>query len=111
MFMKSKKQPKTNAARPRLSDEELDPLEDDDIESHNNEPDNEWVPWSSDDLIDIKRVMDQRMPEAQKIVLECFLHGITHKEIGVTEKYFRYHYKRAIKFIQKELGLNGNIHN
>ena len=93
-----------NCSKPRLSDEEMDPIEQDDLDaiSHQSEG---LVPWDLDDLIDIRRIIDERMPEKQKQVLEAFLTGLTYEQIGVSEKYWRYHYERAIDFIQKELRL------
>jgi DNA-directed RNA polymerase specialized sigma24 family protein len=92
-----------NLARPRLSDEEIDPMEQDDNDSTQSHTDEGWVPWTNDDLIDIRRVMDERMPVVQREVIEAFLSGMTFEDIGVSEKYYRYHYQRAIEFIRKEL--------
>jgi len=94
-----------NAARPRLSDEEIDPMEADDQESAQNQPEDGWLPWDTDDLIDIHRIVQERMPQQQREILEAFLCGITFMEFGVSEKYFRYHYQRAVDFIKIELKL------
>ena len=94
-----------NAARPRLSDEEIDPMEQDDNESAQSQIDDGWVPWTHDDLIDIKRVVEERMPPKQKEIIEAFLEGASFTQLGVSEKYYRYHYQKAIEFIRKELGL------
>ena len=45
------------------------------------------------------------MPMKQRQVLEGFLKGLNHIDMGLTEKYWRYHYEKAIEFIQKELKL------
>ena len=92
-----------NAAKPRLSDEEPDLLEQDDVEASQSQED--WLPWDIDDLIDIKRIIEERMSESQREVIDAFLSGINFTELGVTEKYYRYHYQKAIEFIRKELGL------
>jgi hypothetical protein len=92
-----------NLARPRLSDEEIDPMEQDDNDSTQSQTEEGWVPWTNDDLIDIRRVMNERLPTIQREILEAFLSGMTFEDIGVSEKYYRYHYQRAIEFIRKEL--------
>jgi len=62
-----------------------------------------WVPWNVDDLIDIRRIIDERMPSKQRQVIDAFLKGMNFDDMGVTEKYWRYHYERAVEFIQEEL--------
>ena len=92
-----------NAAKPRLSDEEPDLLEQDDVEASQSQED--WLPWDIDDLIDIRRIIEERMSESQREIIDAFLSGINYTELGVSEKYYRYHYQKAIEFIRKELGL------
>jgi len=94
-----------NCSKPRLSDEEMDPLELDDIDAFAGHLDAGWTPWDLDDLIDIERIIDERMPTKQKHVIESFLMGMTHVDMGVTEKYWRYHYDKAVEFIKEELKL------
>lgn len=96
---------KINCASPRLSDEEPDLLEQEDIEALTGVPSEGWLPWSHDDLIDIRNIIEQRMPIKQKIIIEAFLLGQSCHEIGVTEKYWRYHYQKAVEFIRQELKL------
>ena len=97
---------KVNCANPRLSDEEVDPLEADDAESiTSNKSVEGWVPWDIDDLIDIYRIIEDRMPEKQRMVVEAFLAGQSNKDIDVTEKFFRYHLEKGIEFIKQELKL------
>ena len=93
-----------NAARPRLSDEELDLIEIDEVESNHIDVTEEWLPWGAEDLSDIYRVID-RMPEQQQQIMNAFLEGKNFKDIGVGEKYFHYWYNKSVEFIQKELGL------
>jgi hypothetical protein len=93
------------AAKPRLSDEEPDLLEQDDVESTYSSAQDGWLPWDTDDLIDIHRIVQERMPKHQRDILEAFLCGMTFAEINVTEKYFRYHYQQAVEFIKIELKL------
>ena len=94
-----------NCSKPRLSDEEVDPLELDDIDAFAGHLDSGWLPWDLDDLIDIERIIAERMPKKQKYVIEAFLIGRTYLDIGVTEKHWRYHYDKAIDFIKEELKL------
>lgn len=96
---------KKNAAAPRLSDEEPDLMEQEDSDNVHSAHADGWLPWSHDDLIDIRRVIESKMPEKQKEVLEAFLLGNTADDLGVTEKYWRYHFKKAVNFIKKELGV------
>ena len=92
-----------NCSKPRLSDEEMDPIEQDDIEGITHHMSEGWVPWNVDDLIDIRRIIDDRMPSKQKQIINAFLKGMNFDDVGVTEKYWRYHYEKAIEFIQEEL--------
>jgi hypothetical protein len=43
------------------------------------------------------------MTSAQREILLAFLEGKTHKEIGVTEKYWRWHFAKGVEFIKREL--------
>jgi hypothetical protein len=94
-----------NYSKPRLSDEEMDPIEQDDSESVSSNASEGWVPWDLDDLIDIRRIIDERLTSKQKQVIDAFLLGFTYTDIGMTEKYWRYHYEKAIEFITEELKL------
>jgi hypothetical protein len=96
---------KMNAAAPRLSDEEPDLMEQEDSDSAHVSHVEGWLPWSQDDLIDIRRVIESKMPDKQREILEAFLLGNNAEDLGVTEKYWRYHFKKAIEFIKEELGL------
>lgn len=62
-----------------------------------------WLPWSQDDLLDVRRVISERMPAKQREIMEAFLMGNTAADLDVTEKYWRYHFKKAIETIKKEL--------
>jgi hypothetical protein len=81
----------------------MDPIEQDDIEGITHHMSEGWVPWNVDDLIDIRRIIDDRMPSKQKQIINAFLKGMNFDDVGVTEKYWRYHYEKAIEFIQEEL--------
>jgi hypothetical protein len=94
-----------NCASPRLSDEEPDLLEQEDVEGIMGVPTEGWLPWSHDDLIDIKKIIEERMPCKQRIIIEAFLLGQNSRDLNVTEKYWRYHYQKAVEFIKKELKL------
>lgn len=93
------------AATPRLSDEELDPLEQDDSDGVSADMMEAYFPWSPEDILDIKRLIEEKMPQKQRYILAAFLEGLTHVEVHVTEKYWRYHFNRGIEFIKKELKL------
>ena len=96
---------KISAVAPRLSDEDPDPIEQDASESHNSLLAEEWLPWDNEDIIDIKRLITEKMVAKQRLVLEAFLDGKTYSQIGVTEKYWRYHFAKGVEFIKKELKL------
>jgi hypothetical protein len=81
----------------------MDPIEQDDIEGISHHMSEGWVPWNVDDLIDIRRIIDDRMPSKQRQIINAFLKGMNFDDMGVTEKYWRYHYEKAIEFIQEEL--------
>jgi DNA-directed RNA polymerase specialized sigma24 family protein len=101
--MKKIKIYKINGTKARLSDEEIDPIEQDDFDSHPEILTEGWLPWSVEDIADIKRLIATRLPDKQREILEAFLEGKTHKEIDVTEKYWRWHFAKGIEFIKKEL--------
>ena len=104
--MPSKSKHKVNQIAPRLSDEDPDPIEQDDSESMPSSLISEgWLPWDMEDLIDIQRIINERMAPKQQQIIEAFLLGMTYNDLGVTEKYWRYHYKKALEFIKKELEL------
>ena len=94
---------KVNAVRTKLSDEEIDPIEQDEPDSHPEIISEGWVPWDPEDLLDIRRLIETRMPSHQRVVLEAFLGGQTHKDIDVSEKYWRWHFAKGVEFIKKEL--------
>ena len=82
----------------------MDPIEQDDSDGVSHHMSEGWMPWGVDDLLDIKRIIDERMPMKQRQVIDAFLKGMNFDDMGVTEKYWRYHYEKAIEFIQEELG-------
>jgi hypothetical protein len=96
---------KINCAAPRLSDEEPDLMEQEDIEGISGSMTDGWLPWTHDDMIDIRRVIQDKMPQKQREVMEAFLMGNSAADLKVTEKYWRYHFKRGVELIQKELGV------
>ena len=98
---------KIQAVAPRLSDEETDPIEQDESEGISSSivEGNGWLPWDVEDISDIKRLINARMPEKSKKVLEAFLQGLSYNDLGLTEKHWRYHFAAGIEFIKKELKL------
>jgi hypothetical protein len=96
---------KLSAAKTRLSDEEVDPIEQDDSDSHPEIITDGWLPWDAEDIRDIKRLIEEKMPGKQRVVMEAFLEGRTHSEIGVTEKHWRWHFYKGVEFIKEELKL------
>lgn len=101
--MRTKTIPKMNAAVPRLSDEDLDPLEKDDSNESNQTILESWALWDQQDIDDIKRLIENEMPLKQREIFEAFLDGMSHKELGVSEKYWRWHFTKGIDFIRKQL--------
>ena len=93
------------AAAPRLSDEELDPIEQDDNDGVSADMMEAYLPWSPEDIIDVRHLISERMPEKQRDIFEAFLEGLTHNDVLVSEKYWRYHFSKGIEFIKKELKL------
>jgi len=105
MIMRTKTKHIIRAATPRLSDEELDPIEQDDGDGVSTEMMEAYFPWSQEDILDIKRLIVERMPSKQREIFSAFLEGLTHNDIMVTEKYWRYHFSKGIVFIKRELKL------
>ena len=103
--MRTKTKYKVNAIAPRLSDEDIDPIEQDESDSISNMVVEGWLPWDPEDILDIKRLIVDRMPAKQQYILESFLDGLSYTDLGVTEKYWRYHFAKGVDFIKKELKL------
>lgn len=92
-----------NAVAPRLSDEDIDPIEQDDSDNFSSQMIEGWLPWDPEDIADIRHLIDEKMPVKQRFVILSFLDGLSYSDIDVTEKYWRYHFSRGIEFIKKEL--------
>jgi len=96
---------KVSAATPRLSDEELDPIEQDDGDGISTELVEAYLPWSAEDVADIKRLINTKVPPKEREVMTAFLEGLNHVDLDITEKYWRYHFNKGVEFIKKELKL------
>lgn len=96
---------KINAVTPRLSDEDPDPIEQDDSAEGYHLLQEGWYPWDNDDIIDIRGIIETKMPKKQQFIMQAFLNGQMHYDVDVTEKYWRYHFFKGIDFIKKELKL------
>lgn len=105
MTMTIKAKHTIKAATPRLSDEEIDELEKGDSEGTSAEMIEAFYPWSPEDILDIRRLIVDKMPTKQQFILEAFLEGLTHLDVNVTEKYWRYHFSKGVYFIKRELKL------
>jgi hypothetical protein len=103
--MRTKTKHKVNAIAPRLSDEDIDPIEQDDTDNYSPMVNDGWLPWDPEDIADIKRLIVEKMPVKQQYVIVSFLDGMSYTDINVTEKYWRYHFSRGIEFIKRELKL------
>lgn len=105
MKLKTKTKHKVAAVTPRLSDEDIDPIEQDDVETVSSQITEGWLPWDPEDIADIRRLITEKMPPKQQFIIDSFLDGLNYMEVGVTEKYWRYHFAKGIEFIKKELKL------
>jgi len=96
---------KIQAVVPRLSDEDPDPLEQDETDnvSSSSIESSGWLLWDSEDIADIKRLIEHRMPKKQQQIFNAFLQGLSYNDIHVSEKYWRYHFLLGIEFLKKEL--------
>lgn len=88
---------------PRLSDEDPDPIEQDDIEGVSTLMVEGWLPWDPEDIADIRKLIATRLPPKQQFILEAFLDGLNYNDVCVTEKYWRYHFAKGVELIRKEL--------
>jgi hypothetical protein len=103
--MRTKTKHKVSLVAPRLSDEDVDPIEQDDLESPNLLSTEGWLLWNQEDIADIRRLIADKMPVKQQFVIDAFLDGLNYSDVGVTEKYWRYHFSKGVDFIKKELKL------
>jgi hypothetical protein len=105
MKLKTKTKYKINAVAPRLSDEDIDPIEQDDTDNVSSHVVEGWLPWDPEDIIDIRRLITEKMPVKQQFIINAFLDGLNYVDVAVTEKYWRYHFAKGIEFIKQELKL------
>ena len=105
MKLKTRTKHKINAVAPRLSDEDIDPIEQDDTDGVSTYVLEGWLPWDPEDITDIRRLIKEKMPVKQQFILESFLDGLTYVDVGLTEKHWRYHFSKGVEFIKKELKL------
>ncbi len=105
MKITTKTKHKVNAVAPRLSDEDIDPIEQDETDNVSSQIVEGWLPWDPEDIIDIRRLISDKMPQKQQFIIEAFLDGLNYVDVSVTEKYWRYHFSKGIEFIKKELKL------
>jgi DNA-directed RNA polymerase specialized sigma24 family protein len=103
--MRTKTKHKVNAIAPRLSDEDPDPIEQDDAPDGYHLLQEGWMPWDPEDMNDVRRLIMEYMPAKQRYVLLCFLDGMSYTEAGLSEKHWRYHFAKGVEFIKKELKL------
>lgn len=96
---------KVKAVAPRLSDEDPDPIEQDDAPDGYHLLQEGWLLWDDDDIMDIRNLINNKMPQKQSFILSAFLDGHSYYDIGVSEKYWRYHFAKGVEFIKKELKL------
>lgn len=96
---------KINAMAPRLSDEDPDPIEQDEVDGISANIIEGWLPWEPDDIADIRKLIAERLPPKQQFIIEAFLDGLSYHDVCVTEKYWRYHFAKGIELIRKELKL------
>ena len=89
---------KVQAVAPRLSDEDPDPIEQDETEGvmSNMVEGTGYLQWSEEDIADIKRLIHNKMPEKPRKILEAFLQGLTYNDINVSEKHWRYYHYTSI---------------
>ncbi len=92
------------AVSPRLSDEDTDPMERDDNKenTHFLTIEEGWLPWSADDIADVRKIIS-RLDSKDQFIMEAFLDGLSYSDVSVTEKYWRYHFNKSIEIIKKEL--------
>jgi hypothetical protein len=90
---------------PRLSDEDPDPIEQDENEGVSFSIIEGWLPWDSEDIVDVQKIIKTKLPVKQRFVLQTFLDGLNYTDIDVTEKYWRYHFAKGVELIKKEMGL------
>jgi hypothetical protein len=103
--MRTKTKHKVNAVAPRLSDEDIDPIEQDDSDNFSLQLTEGWLPWDPEDIADIRRLILEKMPAKQQFIIVSFLDGMSYTDVNVTEKYWRWHFTKGIEFIKKELKL------
>ena len=105
MKTKTKVNHKISAIVPRLSDEDIDPIEQDETDNLSTLAVEGWLPWDQEDIDDIMKLIEYKLPPKSRFVLLSFLDGKSYTEIDVTEKYWRYHFSRGIELIKQELKL------
>ena len=64
-----------------------------------------WALWDQQDIDDIRRLIYNEMTIKQREIFDAFLDGKSHKELGVSEKYWRWHFSKGVEFIRRQLKL------
>ena len=86
---------------PKLSDEELDLLERNDMLAI-NEFGGLVETNSADVKLDLEKAFKYLTSAEQKVMI-AKLNGYNHKEVSVTKKFWTYHLNKAIEKLQKHL--------
>lgn len=84
---------------PRLWEEEFDPTEFDLINDdvHELAPDTNVLSMNKRVL---RHLIDHKLTEKQRLIVEAFSEGKKHYQINVTEKTWRYHLDKAIQSLR-----------
>jgi len=92
---------------PRLSDEDPDPMEREDSKEADFSIiiNDGWLPWTDEDIQDIRKIIDTFLDPKEQFIFEAYLDGLTYRDISVTEKYWRYHFNKGLEIIKRELNL------
>lgn len=82
----------------RLWEEAIDPTE---LDYVNDAPIDQSVP--SPNVLLLRHLIQHQLNGQERRIVDAYLAGKTHKSIEVTEKTWRYHLRKAIKTLKKEL--------
>ena len=83
---------------PRLSDETIDPMENDAPEGHTVD-----YRMATDNRIDLMNVVQKKLTEPQRRVIEAYLGGYNHLDIGMTPDIWRKHKRAAMRILKEYL--------
>jgi hypothetical protein len=83
---------------PKLWEEEWDETELDFVNHEETVPDTNIISMNRKM---VRRIISENLNPSERKVIEAFMEGRTYKMVGVTERHWRYHFRKALEVMRK----------